>query len=144
MTTAFTAQTTVDHPVGAVWERLAHWDTAHRWMPGVQAVRANGPVAVGSTLAFTSRGKERSATIAAVDPGRSFTLRSVQGAVTAAYTYECVALGRDTRIRLVADCSMTGPTRLFGPVIRYAIRRADGGQLSAFAATFATPAPPQG
>jgi carbon monoxide dehydrogenase subunit G len=142
MTTAFTAEATLDHPVGAVWERLVDWDNAHRWMPGVQAVRANGPVVAGSTLVFISRGKQRSATIAAVDPGRSFTLRSVQGAVTADYTYECVAAGRGTRIRLVADCSMTGPTRLFGPVIRYAIRRADGGQLAAFAATFATP--PQG
>ena len=45
---------------------------------------------------------------------------------------------RDTRVGLVADCSMTGPMRLFGPVIRYAIRRADGGQLAAFAATFTT------
>ena len=138
MTTAFTAETTVDQPVGAVWERLVDWDTAHRWMPGVEAVRAEGPVAVGSTVVFTARGKERLATIAAVDPGRSITLRSVQGAVTADYTYECVADGRDTRVGLVADCSMTGPIRLFGPVIRYAIRRADGGQLAAFAATFTT------
>ncbi|GAA4398816.1 hypothetical protein GCM10023168_05260 [Fodinibacter luteus] len=141
MTTAFTAETTVDHPVGAVWERLVDWDTAPRWMPGVQTVRANGPVATGSTVTFTSRGKERLATIAAVDPGRSITLRSVQGAVVADYTYECAAHGRGTRVGLVADCSTTGPTRLFAPVIRYAIRRADGGQLAAFAATFTT-APP--
>ena len=141
MTTAFTAETTVDHPVSAVWERLVDWDTANRWMPGVQAVRADGPVAAGSSVTFTSRGRERLATIAAVDPGRRITLRSVQGAVVADYTYECVAHGRGTRVGLVADCSMTGPTRLFAPVIRYAIRRADGGQLAAFAATFTT-APP--
>jgi carbon monoxide dehydrogenase subunit G len=121
-----------------VWKRLVDWDTANRWMPGVQAVRADGPVAAGSTLTFTSRGKERLATIAAVDPRRSITLRSVQGAVVADYTYECAAHGRGTRVRLVADCSTTGPTRLLGPVIRYAIRRADGGQLAAFAATFTT------
>ena len=139
MTTAFTAETTVDHPVGAVWERLVDWDTAHQWMPGVEAVRAEGPVTAGSTVVFTSRGKERLATVAALDPGRSITLRSVQGAVTADYTYQCVAHGRGSLVGLVADCSMTGPTRLFGPVIRYAIRRADGDQLAAFAATFATP-----
>ena len=52
-----------------------------------------------------------------------------------------VPFGKGTRVGLVADCSMTGPTRLFAPVIRYAIRRADGGQLAAFAATFTT-APP--
>jgi len=138
MTTAFSAVTIVDHPVDAVWERLVDWDTANQWMPGVQTVRANGPVAAGSPVTFTSRGKERLATIVAVGPGRSITLRSVQGAVVADYTYECVAHGRGTRVGLVADCSMTGPIRLLGPVIRHAIRRADGGQLAAFAATFTT------
>jgi carbon monoxide dehydrogenase subunit G len=144
MTTAFAAETTVGQPVDAVWERLVDWDGADRWMPGVEAVRARGPVALGSTLVFTARGKERVATIAALDPGRSITLRSVLGGVTADYSYECVARGRDTLVRLVADCSMTGPSRLLGPVIRYAIRRADGGQLAAFAATFPTSVTEQG
>ena len=138
MTTAFTAETTVGHPVGAVWDRLVDWDTAHRWMPGVEAVRAEGAVAAGTTVVFTARGKERLATIAAVAPGRSITLRSVQGAVTADYAYECAAHGRGTLVALVVDCSVTGPMRLLAPVIRYAIRRADGGQLAAFAATFTT------
>lgn len=141
MTTAFTARTTVGHPVGAVWERLVDWDTADRWMPGVDAVRAQGPLAVGSTIAFTARGKERVATVAALEPGRRVTLRSVQGGVTADYTYECVAHDGGTRVDLVADCSMRGPVRLLGPVIRYAVRRADGSQLAAFAATFATTSP---
>ena len=138
MTTAFTASTTVGQPLDAVWTRLVDWDTAHRWMPGVGAVRAEGPLAAGSTLVFTARGKERRATIAALEPGRSITLRSVLGGVTAHYTYECVADGPATRVGLVADCSTAGPVRLLAPLIRYAIRRADGGQLTAFARTFAT------
>ncbi|MGH3586977.1 MAG: SRPBCC family protein [Pseudonocardia sp.] len=138
MPTAFTAETTVGRPVGEVWERLVDWDTAERWMPGVEAVRAQGPLTAGSTLVFTARGKERLATIAALEPGRRITVRSVQGGVTADYAYECVAHGCGTVVSLVADCSMTGPVRLLGPVIRFAIRRADGGQLAAFAATFAS------
>lgn len=138
MTTAFTATTTVGYPVATVWERLVDWDTAHRWMPGVGAARGEGPVAPGSTVVFTARGKERRATIATLEPGRSITLRSVQGGLTADYTYECVADGPATRVGLVADCSMAGPVRLLAPLIRYAIRRADGGQLVAFAATFET------
>ena len=138
MTTAFTASATVGHPVGDVWERLVDWDTADRWMSGVEAVRAAGPLATGSSLVFTARGKERMATIAALDPGRSITLRSVQGGVTADYTYTCVGDGPGTRVDLVADCSMAGPVRLLGPVIRYAIQRADSGQLDAFVATFTT------
>ena len=136
MTVAFTSATTIGHPVGPVWNRLVDWDSAAQWMSGVDALRAEGPVAAGTTLVFTARGKERRGSIVAVEPGRSVTLRSIQGGVTADYAYECVDQGRGTRVSLVADCSMTGPFRLLGPLIRFAIRRADGGQLDAFAATF--------
>lgn len=139
MTIAFAASATVGHPVAVVWGRLIDWDTADRWMSGVDAVHVEGPVAAGSTMIFTARGKERPATIVALEPGHSITIRSVQGGVTADYTYACVARGGETSLSLVADCSMTGPVRILGPVIRYAIRRADGGQLATFAATFAPP-----
>ena len=136
MTEAFTAETTIDHPIEVVWARLIDWDTAAQWMPGVDALRAQGPTTAGTTLVFTTRGKQRTAQIAALDPGSSFTLRSIQGGVTADYVYRCTRHGDGTRVSLVADCSMTGPVRLFGPLIRSAIRRSDGGQLDAFAATF--------
>lgn len=136
MTVAFTSTTTISQPVGRVWDRLVDWGSAAQWMPGVEDLRAEGPLAAGTTLIFTARGKERRGTIAAVEPGRSLTLRSVQGGVTADYAYECVEQDGGTRVSLVADCTMTGPVRLLGPLIRYAVRRADGGQLDAFAATF--------
>jgi len=136
MTEDFTAETTIDRPVDTVWARLVDWDAAARWMPGVQALRADGPTAPGTTLVFTSRGRDRVGQIAAVEPGRSITLRSQQGGVVADYVYACAPDGAGTRVRLVADCRMAGPVRLLGPVIRYAIRRADGDQLAAFAATF--------
>ena len=136
MTEVFTAEATIDRPVDAVWARLVDWDDAARWMPGVDALRAHGPTAPGTTLVFTTRGKERTGQIAALDPGRSITLRSMQGGVTADYIYACARHGEGTRVSLVAECRMTGPVRLLGPVIRSAIRRADSGQLDAFAATF--------
>jgi carbon monoxide dehydrogenase subunit G len=136
MTEVFTADTTIDRPVDVVWARLIDWDSATRWMPGVDALRAQGPTGIGTTLIFTTRGKERAGQIAALNPGRSITLRSVQGGVTADYVYTCSAYGDGTRVRLLADCSMTGPVRLLSPLIRSAIRRADSGQLHAFAATF--------
>jgi carbon monoxide dehydrogenase subunit G len=142
MPEVFTAETTIDAPIDAVWARLIDWDTAAQWMSGVDALRAQGPTAAGSTLVFTTRGKQRTGQIAALDPGRSVTLRSVQGGVTADYVYACVRHGKGTRVSLVADCRMTGPMRLLGPVIRSAIRRADGGQLDAFAATFDRHTPP--
>lgn len=137
MTEAFRAETTIDRPVDEVWARLVDWDGATRWMSGVDAMRAEGPTAVGTELVFTTRGKQRSSKIAALDPGRSITLRSIQGGVTADYVYVCAPDGNRTRVSLVADCQMTGPVRLLGPVIRSAIRKADGGQLDAFAGTFA-------
>lgn len=136
MTEAFSAETTIDRPVEEVWERLVDWDEAARWMSGVEGLRAQGPTVVGTALVFTSRGKQRSSQIAAMDPGRSITLRSTQGGVTADYVYACAPHGDGTRVSLVADCRMSGPVRLLGPVIRSAIRKADGGQLDAFAATF--------
>jgi carbon monoxide dehydrogenase subunit G len=136
MTEVFSAETTIDHPVDAVWARLIDWDFAARWMSGVDAMRVDGPTATGTTLVFTTRGKERTGQIAALDPGRSITLRSIQGGVIADYVYACARHGESTRVSLVADCRITGPVRLLGPVIRSAIRRADSGQLDAFAATF--------
>jgi carbon monoxide dehydrogenase subunit G len=136
MTEVFSAETTIGRPVEVVWARLIDWDNAARWMPGVDALRAQGPTAAGTTLVFTTRRKERTGEIAALDPERSITLRSIQGGVTADYIYSCARRGEGTRVSLVADCRMTGPVWLLGPVIRSAIRRADSGQLDAFAATF--------
>jgi uncharacterized protein YndB with AHSA1/START domain len=126
MTEVFTADTTIDRSVDVVWARLTDWDSATRWRPGVEALRAQGPTEIGTTLIFTARGKERTGQIAALNPGRSITLRSVQGGVTA-YVYTCSAYGDGTRVRLLADCSMTGPVRLLSPLIRSAIRGADSG-----------------
>jgi carbon monoxide dehydrogenase subunit G len=136
MTEIFTAESTIARPVEAVWARLTDWDRAPQWMAGVDALRADGPTAIGTTLTFTARGRQRTSRIAALDPGRSITLRSIQGGVTADYAYACVPHGDGTRVSLVADCRMTGPVRLLAPAIRSAIRRADSGQLEAFAATF--------
>jgi carbon monoxide dehydrogenase subunit G len=136
MTEVFAAEVTIGRPVDAVWARLIDWDNAARWMSGVEALRADGPTAAGTTLVFTTRGTERAGRIAALDPGRSMTLRSIQGGVTADYVYTCARRGEGTVVALVAGCRMAGPVRLLGPVIRSAIRRADSGQLNAFAATF--------
>lgn len=141
MTKAFATQTTIDHPLDAMWARLVDWSNAARWMPDVDALYAQGPTAPGTRLVFTTRGKERTAEIAALDQGRSITLRSTQGGVTADYIYACAQDGNGTRVSLVADCRIAGPLRLVGPAIRSAMRRADGGQLDAFAATFTSPEP---
>lgn len=82
MTSAFTVATTIDHPVGPVWERLVDWDTADQWMSGVDALRAEGPTAAGTTLGLhgarqgapgTHRSTETRAQYhAEVQPGRGY------------------------------------------------------------------------
>ena len=57
MTEVFTAEVTIGRPVDSVWARLIDWDSAARWMPGVEALRAHGPIATGTTLVFTTRGE---------------------------------------------------------------------------------------
>jgi uncharacterized protein YndB with AHSA1/START domain len=130
MTTAFTATRTIDRPPDRVWASLIDWDRAAGWL-GVDTIRADGPTAVGTTLRFTARGKERISEITAVEPGRSVTLRSRQGGVTADYTYGVEPSGPGTRVTLVADVVTRGAWALAGPMIRAAIRRTDAGQLDA-------------
>jgi uncharacterized protein YndB with AHSA1/START domain len=131
MTRAFAATREIDRPAEQVWARLTDWDRAAGWL-GVDSIRADGPTAVGTTLRFTTRGKERTSEIAALDPGRSITLRSRQGGVTADYTYGVEPTAAGSRVTLVAEVATRGAWTLAGPMIRTAIRRTDSGQLDAF------------
>ncbi len=120
----------IERPASEVWERLTDWESAHRWMPGIEGMAAAGETAVGTTLVFHARGKERSSSIVHCDAGKSIVLRSTQGGVTADYRYEVHDIdGRSTRVTLVADCQVTGLWRLVSPLLRMAIRAADGKQL---------------
>ena len=130
MAQAFSVVRELDRSAGAVWEQLTDWDRAAGWL-GVDSIRAEGPTAVGTQLVFRARGKDRRSEIVALDPGRSITLRSQQGGVTADYTYGVEPVGERSRATLTADVRTSGPWSLLGPVIRGAIRREDAGQLEA-------------
>jgi uncharacterized protein YndB with AHSA1/START domain len=138
MAQAFTVSREFDRPASAVWEQLTDWDRAAGWL-GVDAIRAEGPTAVGTELVFRARGKDRRSEIVALDPGRSITLRSRQGGVTADYTYSVEPAGAGSRATLTADVRTSGLWALLGPVIRGAVRREDAGQLEALERTLARP-----
>jgi hypothetical protein len=90
---------------------------------------------VGATLVFRARGKTRTSGISALEPGRSLTLTSDQGSVSARYSYLLEAAGDRTRASLTADVEVRGfPWTLLGPLIRAAVRRTDGRQLADFRA----------
>ena len=136
MTTAFTVSTVVDRPPAEVWRRLTDWDNAAGWL-GVDRVGAADPTAVGTRLRVHTRGKERLSEITDLDPGRSVTLRSQQGGVTADYTYTVEASDPGSRLTLVADVATRGAWALAGPAIRAAIRRTDRRQVDALARVLA-------
>jgi uncharacterized protein YndB with AHSA1/START domain len=130
MVQAFRTTREIGRPAAEVWRQLTDWDRAAGWL-GVDSIRPDGATQVGTTLRFTARGKERTSEITAVDPGRSITLRSRQGGVTADYTYAVAPAGAGSHVTLDADVTTTGAWALVAPAIRAAIRRADAGQLGA-------------
>jgi hypothetical protein len=91
-----------------VWTELTDWPRAADWMPGGERVRLGGETAVATTLKLQARGKDRTSTITALEPGRAVTLTSVQGGVTADYVYTCEPVGDGTRATLVADVCTSG------------------------------------
>jgi uncharacterized protein YndB with AHSA1/START domain len=136
MAQAFSVDRVVDRPADQVWGHLTDWSRAASWL-GVDSIRAEGPTEVGTALRFVARGKERTSEIAALEAGRSITLRSRQGGVTADYVYTVEPAGSATHVTLVADVRTTGAWMAAGPMIRAAIRRSDAGQLDAFARSLA-------
>lgn len=117
------------------WKHLLDWDSAARWMPGVEALRAEGETAVGTRLVFVARGRERTSTVTAFDPGRAVTLESVQGGVIARYHYAVEPSNSGgAALRLRVECDVRGPLRLIAPMITAAIRRSDGVQPARFRA----------
>jgi uncharacterized protein YndB with AHSA1/START domain len=132
MTIAFTSATVIDRPAEEVWSRLTDWEHAAGWL-GVDRVTADGPTAVGTRLRVHTRGKEQHSEITVLAPGRSVTLRSQQGGVTADYTYTVDAADGGSRLTLVADVGVRGAWVLAGPALRAVIRRTDRGQVDALA-----------
>ena len=131
MTRTLSVEEEIRRPAAEVWEGLTDWKNAHKWMPGVEGMSAEGETAEGTKLTFRARGAERSSEIVHCDAGRSIVLRSVQGGVTADYRYEVHDVdGRSARVTLVADCQVTGLLlRIVSPLLRIAIRMSDGKQL---------------
>lgn len=134
MTLAFSARRTVPAAPADVWAVLTDWSRAAEWLPGVDGMRAEGPLAVGTVLHFTARGAARTSTITALEPGRALTLTSEQPGVRADYRYVLAPSGSGTELSLDADVATRGAMKLLGGVIRGAIAKEDGGQLDRLAA----------
>ena len=76
---------TIDAPPDRVWEVLTDWPGAVRWMNGIESMSIEGETVEGARVHFFTRGQDRESVITHCEPGRSVTLRSQQGGVTADY-----------------------------------------------------------
>ena len=124
---------TIDASPDRVWEVLTDWPGAVRWMNGIEAMSIEGETVEGARVRFFTRGQDRESMITHCQPGRSVTLRSQQGGVTADYRYSIEPSGTSScLVSLEAECQFRGwQYLLLGPLIRLAIRRTDGGQIAA-------------
>jgi uncharacterized protein YndB with AHSA1/START domain len=129
MARSFYVEETISKPASEVWAAITDWDSAHEWMRGIDRMEADRETAEGTKLTFYARGAERESSVARFEPGHLIVLRSVQGGVTADYTYEVHPQGDETRVTLLAECSFTGLWKIAAPMIRVAIKMTDGGQL---------------
>ena len=138
MAGGFHAVETIGRAPAEVWARLTDFARAGDWMTGVSNVTrlTDGPLAVGSRLRFTSRGAIHETEVTALDHGCRIDLTSTQGGITATYSYRLAPEGAGTRATLDAACEARGLWRLIHPLIAYAMRRADSGQLARLKATF--------
>lgn len=130
----FAAEAVIAAPRHQVWAALTDWSRVPEWMDGVEQVRADGPVAPGTILTFTSGSRDRDSSIVAAEPGRSLVIRSVLRGVTAEYAYDLEDAPAGTSVSLVATLAITGMRRMFGPVLHDAMRRTDSRQLEALRA----------
>lgn len=138
MARAFAVNVTLPYPPDYVWAQLTDWSAASDWMSGVDRLTSEGPSGVGTRLTFHARGQQRTAMITEWVPTKAVTVRSVQGTVTADYRYTLEPAGEaQTRVQLDATCTATGFIGWFGPLLRFAMRQADQGQLDALAAVLA-------
>lgn len=132
MARTISAAETIERPSAEVWATLTDWPGAIRWMNGIDSMSIDGETVEGARIRFLARGNERDSLITHCEPGRAITLRSQQGGVRADYTYSLESVGESsTRVSLDAECHFSGlQYRLLGPLIRFAIRRTDGGQIA--------------
>jgi len=128
----------IDRPPEMVWDMLTDLSRATEWMPGISDIQqmTEGPIGRGTRLGFNARGRAHETQVTEFEAGRRLTLASNQGGVTATYAYKIEPEGSGSRVSLDAACVARGLWRVLHPLISYAMRRADSGQVALLKAAF--------
>lgn len=132
----FTESVTVHGDVDQVFQFFIQLDQyGENWMPGISSIKKStaGPITTGTEFLFLTRGKEHLSTVTDFHEANQVTLTSVQGGFRADYVYHFKQTNDETtQVTLQASCEASGMAKLFAPVIRMAIKKADRGQLTNF------------
>lgn len=91
--TAFRSAAVIAAPPMQVWRVLTDWGRAHRWLPGVQALAADGPTRAGTTLTCATENGPRQLVLVELDAPTRLVLKMTRGPLTASYRF---TLGRAT------------------------------------------------
>ena len=52
MTRTLSVEEEIQRPAAEVWESLIDWKNAHKWMPGIEGMAAEGETVAGTKLTF--------------------------------------------------------------------------------------------
>ena len=58
MTRTLSVEEEIQRPAEEVWDALTDWPNAHKWMPGIEGMAAEGETAAGTKLTFRARGAD--------------------------------------------------------------------------------------
>lgn len=131
MAEIFKTTETINAPVHTVWAFLTEPAKLAKWMPSIENVRtANGEhTSPENPLMFKSGGKDLFSPVVDYVPLVLIAYRTTRGNFSATYTYEIDAAPGTTNISLTATCEASGLMRLFQPLLKSLIKKADSKQL---------------
>ncbi|HZD02578.1 MAG TPA: SRPBCC family protein [Actinomycetes bacterium] len=128
----------IDRPRGEVAEYAADPSNAPQWYANIESVtwRTAPPIAVGSQMDFVAHflGRRLAYTYEIIElvPGEKLVMRTAQGPFPMETTYTWTALEDNrTRMRLRNRGEPAGFSKLAGPVMAAAMRRANTKDLAA-------------
>jgi uncharacterized protein YndB with AHSA1/START domain len=131
MTVDVQVETTIARPVGEVAAFAGDPTNAPRWYANIRSVawQTPPPVQVGSRMHFLAQFLGRSLAytyeVVELEPGHRLVMRTADGPfpMETTYTWEATAPGT-TRMTLRNRGTLTGFSRIAGPMMQRAVRRA--------------------
>ena len=131
MAEIFATEEHIEAPLHTVWAYLTEPAKLATWMPSIQNVHtANGEhTSPENPLIYRAGRKDLFSPVVDYVPLMLIAYKSTRGDFSATYTYQIETDDNGTAIKLGASCEASGLMRLLQPLLKSAIKKADGDQL---------------